>query len=147
VHGSVHGHLDWFPEEAQRLAAIAERCPAALALPGPFAPHERSRVLAGLDVLVVPSLWWENSPLTIHEAWQHGVPVFASERGGMAELVGRGGGALFPPGDHAALAGLLQRAARDPAWLRSLAATIPGVRPIEEDVRLLERLARDAAGR
>lgn len=145
VAGSVHGHLDWFPDVAARLRAIAGRCPEALRLAGPFAPGERSRVLGGLDVLVVPSLWWENSPLTIHEAWQHGVPVLASDRGGMAELVGRGGGALFPPGDDAALAGLLERAARDPAWLASLAASIPDVRPIGADVRLVERLARELA--
>jgi glycosyltransferase involved in cell wall biosynthesis len=143
VHGRVHGHLDWFPDVAERLRAIAARCPEALELPGPFQPEERSRILADLDVLVVPSLWWENSPLTIHEAWQHGLPVFASDRGGMAELVGQGGGALFPPGDDAALAELLTRASRDPAWWESLAASIPAVRPIEEDVGLLERLASE----
>lgn len=145
VRGSVHGHLEWFPEVAERLRTIAERSQGALALPGAFPPEARGRVFAGLDVLVVPSLWWENSPLTIHEAWQHGVPVLASDRGGMAELVGRGGGALFPPGDHAALAGLLSRADREPDWLAGLAAGIPAVRPIAEDVRLLERLAREAA--
>jgi glycosyltransferase involved in cell wall biosynthesis len=143
VRGSVHGHFEWFPAVAHRLRAIEALCPDALTLAGSFLPEERGRILSGLDVLVVPSLWWENSPLTIHEAWQHGLPVLASDRGGMAELVGRGGGALFPPGDEAALARLLERAARDPDWLASLAAAIPEVRPIEADVRLLERLERE----
>jgi len=139
LRATVWGHLDWFPDVAARLRAIAERC-RALRLAGPFAPARRDAIFAELDLLVVPSLWWENSPLTIHEAWQRGVPVLASDRGGMAELVGRGGGATFPPGDDAALAALLGRALREPGFLAQLAAGIPPVRPIEEDVALLEAL-------
>jgi len=143
VLATIHGHLDWFPDVAARLEAITARCACRLTLAGPFEPAQRDAVLASLDLLVVPSLWWENSPLTIHEAWQRGLPVLASERGGMAELLGQGGGATFPPGDDAALAALLVRAAREPALLASWAASIPPVRPIEADVRLLETLARE----
>lgn len=146
VLATIHGHLEWFPEVAARLRAIAARCGGRLVLAGPFDPSRRDEVLASLDLLVVPSLWWENSPLTIHEAWQRGLPVLASDRGGMAELLAQGGGATFPPGDDAALAALLLRAAREPALLASWAASIPPVRPIEEDVRLLERLRRDLVG-
>lgn len=137
----VHGHLDWFPDVAAELRTIAARAPG-LRLAGPFAPAEREAVFAALDLLVVPSLWWENSPLTIHEAFQRGVPVLTSDRGGMAELVAHGGGAVFPPGDHAALAQLLRELAADPARVAELAASIPPVRPLAEDVRLVERLAR-----
>jgi glycosyltransferase involved in cell wall biosynthesis len=99
-----------------RRAAAAGWCS-----PAPSSPAQRDAVLAGLDLLVVPSLWWENSPLTIHEAWQRGLPVLASDRGGMSELLAQGGGATFPPGDDAALAALLVRAAREPALLASWA--------------------------
>lgn len=143
VHASIHGHLDWFPDVAARLAAIAARCGARLDLAGPFDPAQRDAVLDALDLLVVPSLWWENSPLTIHEAWQRGVPVLASDRGGMAELLAQGGGATFAPGDDAALAALLVRAVNEPALLASWKATIPSVRPIDEDVRLIERLGTE----
>ena len=50
---------------------------------------ERGEVYGGLDVLVVPSLWPENSPLVIHEAFMHGVPVVGARIGGMPELVRR----------------------------------------------------------
>lgn len=143
VQIALHGHLDWFPDIAAELRAIAARCLGTLLLPGPFERARLPEILAGLDVLVVPSLWWENSPLTIHEAWQHGVPVLASDRGGMAELLAQGGGATFAVGDEAALAAALRRAATDPAWLARLAASIPPVRPIAEDVALLERLGRE----
>jgi glycosyltransferase involved in cell wall biosynthesis len=147
VLATIHGHLDWFPEVAERLRAIARNCERRLRLAGPFDPARRDAVLAGLDLLVVPSLWWENSPLTIHEAWQRGVPVLASDRGGMAELLEQGGGATFTPGDDAALAALLVRAATDTELLGRWADSIPAVRPIEEDVRLLERLARELSAR
>ena len=53
-------------------------------------PQSRERVpdaLASLDVLVVPSVWPETSPLVIREAFLAGVPVVASNIGGIPELV------------------------------------------------------------
>ena len=144
LHASIHGHLDWFPEVAERLRALAADVPA-LELAGPFAPADREKVLADLDLQVVPSLWWENSPLTIHEAHQRGIPVLASDRGGMAELLSHGGGHTFPPGDHAALAGLISEIVNDPSQIDAMRRSIPPVKPIEEDVALLEELARALA--
>jgi len=144
----IHGHLTWFPEVAAELQALAADC-ASLELRGAFPQEQREAVFAELDLLVVPSLWWENSPLTIHEAFQRGVPVLASDRGGMAELVGQGGGLLFPPGDHAALAALLRDLVAEPARVDALRASFPPVRPLAEDVALVEALAEagpDEAG-
>lgn len=146
LQASIHGHLDWFPDVAAQLRSIAQRTPA-LTLAGPFAQEDRETVFAGFDVLVVPSLWWENSPLTIHEAFQRGVPVLTSDRGGMAELVEGGGGLTFPPGDSAALAARLVELAEQPSKVDALAAGIPGVRGIAEDVALVERLVAQLAGR
>jgi glycosyltransferase involved in cell wall biosynthesis len=39
------------------------------------------------DWVVVPSVWWENSPVVIQEAFFHGRPVIAADIGGMAEKV------------------------------------------------------------
>jgi glycosyltransferase involved in cell wall biosynthesis len=145
LEARIYGHLDWFPDVASRLAEIAERTPSLL-LEGPFSQEEREAVFAGFDVLVVPSLWWENSPLTIHEAFQRGVPVLTSDRGGMAELVAGGGGLTFPPGDAEALAGLLKELCKQPSRVDQLAAGIPAVRGLSEDVALVERLAREVGG-
>lgn len=139
---SIHGHTEWFPEISARLEAIADDCPS-LTLAGPFGVDEKDAVWSALDLLVVPSLWWENSPLTIHEAWQHGVPVLASDRGGMAELIAHGGGATFPPGDASALAAHLSALLDDRTPLDAWRCSIPPVRPISEDVQLLERLAAE----
>lgn len=139
LRAPIHGHLDWFPDIAAELQLLATRS-ECLELRGAFAPSERERVFAELDLLVVPSLWWENSPLTIHEAFQRGVPVLTSDRGGMAELVAGGGGEVFAPGDAEALAALLKRLVAEPGQVDALAAGIPSVRPLSEDVALVERL-------
>lgn len=55
--------------------------------------------LQSADVLVVPSLCYENSPTVIYEALSAGVPVIASDIGGVGELVEDGvNGYLFEPG-------------------------------------------------
>jgi glycosyltransferase involved in cell wall biosynthesis len=44
--------------------------------------------MRGVDAVVVPSLWWENSPLIIQEAAAAGRPVLGSDLGGIAEKLG-----------------------------------------------------------
>lgn len=84
------------------------------------------------DAVVVPSLCYENSPTVIYEAMQAGVPVVASDIGGVGELVRDGhNGYLFAPGDRAALSNALARVARDEDgfWRRSddIRASVSGL--------------------
>jgi glycosyltransferase involved in cell wall biosynthesis len=52
-----------------------------------------------IDALVVPSLCYENSPTVIYEALNAGIPVLASDIGGVGELVeDKTNGILFHPG-------------------------------------------------
>ena len=56
-------------------------------------------ILAGVDILVVPSLCYENSPTVIYEALSMGIPVLTSRIGGAGELIIEGkNGWTFPPG-------------------------------------------------
>jgi glycosyltransferase involved in cell wall biosynthesis len=61
-----------------------------------------SRALASARMLVVPSLWHENFPYVIFQAFDAGLPVLGSRRGGIPELLGEGGarGGLFDPDSH-----------------------------------------------
>jgi glycosyltransferase involved in cell wall biosynthesis len=54
---------------------------------GPYQPHELRKRMAGVDWIVVPSIWWENSPMVIQEAFLCGRPLLVSDIGGMAEKV------------------------------------------------------------
>jgi glycosyltransferase involved in cell wall biosynthesis len=66
--------------------------------------------LPELDLLVVPSLVHEALPRVLVEAFGHGVPVIASNRGGIPELVRGECGWLYEPDDRAQLPALLQQA-------------------------------------
>ncbi len=66
----------------------------------PFAPEDAPAVFERLDALVLPSLWYENAPLLLHEAAAAGVPVVASDFGAIREFVVEGtNGLLFRRGD------------------------------------------------
>jgi glycosyltransferase involved in cell wall biosynthesis len=93
---------------------------------GPFPEGGQQKILTSIDLLVLPSVWWENSPLTVIEALAAGVPVVASAIGGLPELVAHGDtGLLVPPGDAGALGQALEEVtegrhlagARDPVTL------------------------------
>ncbi|MBN2491870.1 MAG: glycosyltransferase family 4 protein [Planctomycetes bacterium] len=137
----IHGDPEIFPDYSQRLLAMDR--PANLTFEGPFRNDEAAGVLAGLDVLVVPSLWFENSPLTIHEAYLAGMPVVAAGHGGMAELVAEGvSGLHFPPGDARGLAAALRRLLEEPGLLERLRRGIPPVKEIARDAADMEERYR-----
>lgn len=98
-------------------------------------PHGQvPAALSSMDVLVVPSVWIENAPFVIREAFAAGVPVVASRLGGMAELVEHErNGLLVEPGDAEDLRRAIRRVLDEPGLLERLRAGVPRVKTIEED--------------
>ena len=135
AHVDYHGDDSYRGELASLLAQDGVRLHGSL-------PHEEvGSAFAALDVLVVPSVWPENSPLVIHEAFLAGVPVVASRIGGIPEVVSdQVNGLLFRPGDVEDLRGALTRLVSEPGLLSSLRDGIPSVRTIEDDVDESRRL-------
>jgi len=122
---TIYGSDQAFPDYGAQLRQLATHPQIRFA--GPIAYEEIGAALRQIDALVVPSLWYENSPLVIQEAYVMGVPVIASNLGALPEKVIDGqSGHLFPPGDSEALASLLQRLIDDPAILSALH---PGITP------------------
>ena len=71
--------------------------------------------------LVLPSIWYENFPRTIVEAFASGLPVIASRIGALAELVEEGvTGLLFEVGNHVELAAKLNWALAQPARMAEM---------------------------
>jgi GT2 family glycosyltransferase/glycosyltransferase involved in cell wall biosynthesis len=113
---------------------------------GPLPHRDMPQVLAGLDVLVVPSIWLENAPFVIREAYAAGVPVIASNLGGMAEMVRHDEtGLLFRPGDATDLRRAIERLMAEPALLSRLASRAPAMMSIDHDARQLVRIYGDLA--
>jgi glycosyltransferase involved in cell wall biosynthesis len=142
----AYGDTTPFPEYTARLRRLVAG-DQRLKLAGVYRRQEVSRVLRELDVIVVPSLWYENSPNTILEAFAHRTPVVASNLGGMAELVRDGeNGLLFAPGDADDLARQLRRLLEDPHLLPTLRAGIGPVKSVAQEMNELEGIYRVVAG-
>jgi GT2 family glycosyltransferase/glycosyltransferase involved in cell wall biosynthesis len=112
-------------------------------------PHDRmAEVMGMIDVLVVPSIWPETSPIVIREALASGVPVVASRIGGIPETVEDGvNGLLFEPGDAGDLHRVLARLVEERDLLDCLRRGIRPPRTIDEDISLTRsQYDRSAAG-
>jgi glycosyltransferase involved in cell wall biosynthesis len=113
----------------------------AITLRGRFDRSQLATVLADVDVLVVPSIWYENAPLVIQEAFAVKTPVIATNLGGMAEAVTHEvSGLLFERGDEVDLARQIQRLVEEPNLLAQLRAGVPPVKTIDEEVTELEAI-------
>jgi glycosyltransferase involved in cell wall biosynthesis len=112
-----------------------------VALCGEFEPGQVAQAFARFDVLVIPSVWWENSPLTIHEAALTRTPVLASDIGGMAEYVQEGrNGLLFRCGDAVHLAQRMDELCAFPERLDTLTDVPFAVKSVAEHAgELLDR--------
>ena len=119
----VYGRFD--PDESEyhaRLAAAADGDPR-VTFRGYY--DDPATPFAESDAFVLPSLWYENSPLVIQEAFAAGTPVVTADRGGMAELVTDGvDGLTFEPGSAASLADRLRWLASDPRRVAHLRAGV-----------------------
>jgi glycosyltransferase involved in cell wall biosynthesis len=101
------GSLDREPEFA---AAVRRRAHDRVRFTGPRTGAELDRAYAAADVLVLAS-HAETYGMVISEALARGLPVIATDVGGVTEALGDGPGLLVPPGDPAALGAALR------AWL------------------------------
>ena len=114
------------------LERLAEGAPVVFK--GRFDNARLSEVYAEIDVLVVPSIWYENSPITIHEAYLTGTPVLASDLGGMAEFVKDGvDGLLFEVGNPIDLAAKMLRFAHEPELAAELSRDFMPIKTIEQN--------------
>lgn len=108
---------------------------------GRFDNKQIGRVLADVDVLVVPSIWYENAPLTLNEAAMTKTPVLASDRGGMLEFVRDNKyGRTFRIGDAEDLASEMARLLDHPEEIAQLSASDVYIKPVADNAEELEEI-------
>jgi glycosyltransferase involved in cell wall biosynthesis len=108
LHLKIYGKMEEFPEYVRELKVIAAD-DTRIQFCGTFPNEKIGEIFAELDVVVVPSTWYENTPLVIYSAQAAGCPVIASNLGGMSEVIHHDeNGLLFEPGDVSGLAELLE---------------------------------------
>ncbi|MEO0095249.1 MAG: glycosyltransferase family 4 protein [candidate division WOR-3 bacterium] len=100
---------------------ILSKMPANVKYLGPQNREKVQELIAESIAVILPSLWYENQPFCILEAFAKGKPVIASKLGGMIELVGDNErGLLIPPGDPKALAEAMEWIIQNPAKTKAL---------------------------
>lgn len=139
----IYGKSTDYPKYYERLKQLANADPR-IHFCGTFPNDMIGKIFVELDILVVPSIWYENTPLVIYSAQAAGCPVIASNLGGMAEVVEHEkNGLLFEAGDVAGLASTIERLAHDRKLLRQLAENAPKPKPISDYVAELEIIYDD----
>ncbi len=136
----IYGDPTVFPDYAAHLKEIANTHNTFFE--GSVPNEEVGRVLAETDVVVVPSLWYENSPVVIQEAFAAGVPVIASRIGALPEKVGDGR-LLFPVRDVNGLREIVHRVITDDAVIEN-AEGLAQPQSIGETTEQLTGLYHDA---
>jgi glycosyltransferase involved in cell wall biosynthesis len=147
IHVRAFGNTDAFPRYSARLKRMAARDPR-LELAGVYhGKEEAAQVLRSFDVLVVPSLWSENSPNVILEAFAQQLPVITSNLGGMAELVNDGvNGLLFEPGNSQDLANQISRLLLEPDLLPALRSGMGPVKSVVQEAEEVETNYQELIG-
>lgn len=97
------GPLDY----VETLKSQAQAADATIEFLGFVAPEQ---FFSQVDIVVIPSLWHEPLARVVLEAFAHGTPVIASERGGIPEIIDEGRtGFLFNPDDPNTLVNALRK--------------------------------------
>jgi glycosyltransferase involved in cell wall biosynthesis len=123
AHLWLHGaNLELQTQEFQEeFAARHEALKDRITFRGSYDHAELPKLMADLHWVLVPSIWWENSPLVIQEAFFHRRPIICSDVGGMAEKVRDGvDGIHFRRNDAFSLARTIEAATANPRLWRSL---------------------------
>ncbi|MFG1282880.1 glycosyltransferase [Xanthobacter autotrophicus] len=118
----IWGSEQLYPDYARDLRSVA--APMPVTFHEPFEEHRMAEVLSRIDILVLPSTWFENGPLTLLKALATHTPVVVSDVPGMTEFIQEGiDGFAFPRGDVEALAGVLRRFVEAPDLARRMSAS------------------------
>jgi glycosyltransferase involved in cell wall biosynthesis len=136
IHGSSFGS----PVTESHWRRIQQQAPPGIEFHGAYRNDQLEEILSTLDVVVVPSLWYENSPFTIQEAFQAGLPVITSNAGGMSELVRDGiEGLQFQIGNAADLRRAMRSLLDDPGQLERFRQNLPDLPTLEGQAALVRR--------
>jgi glycosyltransferase involved in cell wall biosynthesis len=140
---TVYGaNLELQPQDFRdEFARLLDMTRGSVTFVGEYKHDDLPALMERADWVVVPSIWWENSPLVIQEAFMYGRPVICSNIGGMAEKVRDGvDGLHFRAGDPESLAETIARASKSRDLWTKLRSASPGVYTMDEQVAALTQL-------
>ena len=105
------------PEFQQRINSLIDSLGDTCTSHGMYEHEDLDKLLMETDWVIMPSIWWENSPMVIQEAFNHGRPLIVSDIGGMAEKVKDGHtGIHFKSSDPDALTAAIKSSMKSGTW-------------------------------
>lgn len=116
----IYGQLNDFPDYVGKLKSLACK-QKSIEFCGTFPNSEISEIFKDIDVLVVPSIWYENTPLVLYSAQAAQCPVVVSNLSGLTEVIQQDeNGLLFVTGNSIDLARQLHRLISEEGLLQRL---------------------------
>lgn len=106
----IHGENKHFREGefAQKIDHFLGETRDVVRMMGGYRNQDVIHLMQACDWIVVPSIWWENSPIVIQEARVAGRPIICSDIGGMIEKIDRNLDIPFTAGSSGALADIIR---------------------------------------
>lgn len=139
IFGKIFSYAGFesYPRILKRMVNEDQR----IRLMGGYDNNDIVKIASGFDMLVAPSIWPENAPLVIQEAFMAETPVIASRIGGIPELINDGAnGLLFNPGDVKDLKEKMEYIINNPEIIRKFRDNMPKIKSIEENAKEMEEI-------
>lgn len=134
IYLHIHGNMNAQSSHIEQLRQLAGNAPEII-FHGAYEHRRTLAMLDGLDAVIVPSLWYENVPRVILEAFAAQRPVIGTRVGGISEVVtDHVNGLLFERGNVDDLARVIRQVITQPEILSHLAQNIPPPRPLAQDM-------------
>ena len=125
-----------FPEFKAEFLEFLAKYPGLVTHHGRYEQSKIPDLVRLVDWVIVPSIWWENSPLVIQEVLMHLRPVICSDIGGMAEKITDGKTGLhFKVRNAVSLANTMEKAIADSQLWQDLVDNIPPRLSIERSAQ------------
>lgn len=129
IHLAIHGaNLEsQAPDFQKKINSLIENLEGNVKFYGKYDLHEMGDLLVDVDWVIIPSIWWENSPMVIQEAFRFGRPIIGTDIGGVREKIENIGGILFKNNNALDLSHKLLEALSEKKWEETYAQIVPTV--------------------
>lgn len=109
-----------------------------------FTNQQKKDFFSKIDVLIVPSIWFENCPLVILEAFATKTPVIASDLPPLRELIeDNKTGLLFKVGNPDELAKKIRFLIHNPYMIKKMSLQIDRIKTIDENAEEMEKIYKE----
>lgn len=141
---SIYGSTEQFPEYGKKLLEMANdgsQNAKKITFKGTFPQAQFGEVLSNIDVLVIPSRWYENTPLVMQSALATKTPLIATDLGGMAEIIEHDRtGLLFQLNSYQSLKEQLSRVVNEEGLIERFRTAIKDERSVQDMVDDIEKI-------